>query len=106
MNVALLSSTLFPLFVLEEAELHVGVEQLAERAARGSGHFPLHGEQLFFFIAECVRFETEQTFEHQQAARSESLIGQEFVHFWPAGWPCVSRRMKTWPPGPLSSPCW
>ena len=63
MNVA---AEFYLLPVVDDAEFHVGVEELAEGAAGGTGHVALHGEELFFFVAEGVRFETEEAFKDEQ----------------------------------------
>jgi hypothetical protein len=53
------------LFVLDGAELKVGIVQLPEDLARGAGHFALHGQQLLFAVVQRVRLVTQHPLQHQ-----------------------------------------
>src|SRR5205085_10890624 len=63
--------------VLHHAEFHIGVEELAEGLAGGSGHFALHGENLFLTSWQRMRLEADDPL--QREAKRLDLLGLEVL---------------------------
>ncbi len=68
-------------FVLDRAELHVGVGELREDAAGGPGDLALHREEALLVLREDVGLEADQALE-REAERFEfgcAEVGVEFL---------------------------